>query len=185
MGGEVGQYLRNVDGHSQRVQCMVLVQTSSSTGTSSSTSTSDHPHHTQVWSGSNNGTILVHDSTVIIHPSNQSLFNQSFNQSFIQSNSQEPIIQLLLCILLYSAILLHLLVYSVLLYIKTGELLSRIQAPGKGLEEDYICCLLYVNGNVWCGGSDGTIHIFQSQVTLYGREKKGENEIIIIKTIVY
>ncbi len=156
---------------------MVLVQSSSS---ATSSSTSDHPHHTQVWSGSNNGTILVHDSTVIIQSINHPIIH-SLIQSFIHPIKQPN------SLLLYSAILLLCWSLGTLVF-KTGELLSRIQAPGKGLEEDYICCLLYVNGNVWCGGSDGTIHIFQSQVTSYEREKKGENEIFIswrIKTIVY
>jgi WD40 repeat protein len=40
----------------------------------------------------------------------------------------------------------------------------KLQAPGKGQEEDYICCLLYVTGHVWCGSSDGTINVFNSQV---------------------
>lgn len=40
----------------------------------------------------------------------------------------------------------------------------KLQAPGRGLDEDYICCLLHVNGNVWCGSSDGTINVFSAAV---------------------
>jgi hypothetical protein len=41
----IGQYLKTLDGYSQRVQCMELVDT-------------------EVWSGSSNGTIVIFDAKV-------------------------------------------------------------------------------------------------------------------------
>ncbi len=54
----------------------------------------------------------------------------------------------------------------------------KLQAPGKGQDEDYICSLLYVNGHVWCGTSDGTINIFNPKVrhltiAIYGAFRLG------------
>ena len=46
----------------------------------------------------------------------------------------------------------------------------RLQAPSRGQDEDYVHCLLYVNGNVWCGSSDGTINVFNPQVSYFSRD---------------
>ena len=74
----------------------------------------------EVWSGSNNGTMIVHDAKV------------KTKLKFL------------------------------IIFYQTGEFIMRIQAPGRGLEEDYIGCLMYVNGNVWCGSSDGSINVFDA-----------------------
>lgn len=47
----------------------------------------------------------------------------------------------------------------------------KLQIPGRGLDDDYVCSLLTVGTNVWCGASDGTIHIFNTQVRVLSEEQ--------------
>jgi WD40 repeat protein len=42
-----------------------------------------------------------------------------------------------------------------------------VQCAGRNTEEDYVCCLLYCDGTVWCGSSDGSISVFNANTTKF------------------